>query len=185
MYLFPLVHRGFHALRHPLLITVLGGAVLGGLGALGGPITLFKGLTQMSELVTSRADYTAGQLVLILVVKLAALLVAAGSGFRGGRIFPAVFIGAAVGTLANALVPGVPVQIAVAAGVFGLTLAIARDGWIAIFIGVAVTQNLLILPILCLVVLPTWLMVTKAPEMLIREPAVTPTSPPAAGGAGR
>jgi H+/Cl- antiporter ClcA len=38
VYLFPFVHRGFHALRHPLLMTVIGGAVLGGLGALGGPI---------------------------------------------------------------------------------------------------------------------------------------------------
>ncbi|MFF9562684.1 ion channel protein [Leifsonia sp. NPDC014704] len=185
VYLFPLIHRGFHALRHPLLMTLIGGAVLGGLGALGGPVTLFKGLTQMNQLVTSRGDYTAGQLALILVVKLAALLVAAGAGFRGGRIFPAVFIGAAVGTLANALVPAVPLQIAVAAGVLGLTLAIARDGWIAIFIGVAVTQNLLILPILCLAVLPAWLLVTKAPEMLIKQPVLTPTSPRAAGGAGR
>jgi H+/Cl- antiporter ClcA len=185
VYVFPLVHRSFHALRHPVLITLAGGIVLGALGALGGPITLFKGLTQMSQLIENRADYSAGQVALILVVKLAALVVAAGAGFRGGRIFPAVFIGAAVGVLAWAVVPAIPLQVAVAAGVLGLTLAIARDGWIAIFIGVAVTGNLLLLPILCLAVLPAWLMVTKAPEMLIKPVQLTPTSPRAADGAGR
>ena len=55
----------------------------------------------------------------------------------------------------------------------------------AIFVGVAVTQNLLVLPILSLAVLPAWLMVTKAPEFLIAPKATTPTSPRAADGAGR
>ena len=184
--LFPLLHRLFHGLRHPLLITLAGGLVLGVLGAIGGPITLFKGLSQMEQLVVNRADYSPGQLLLIVVIKLAALLVAASAGFRGGRVFPAVFIGAAIGTLASALVPAIPLPVAVAAGVLGVTLAVTRDGWIALFVGVAVTQNLLILPILCLAVLPAWLMVTRAPAMLI-TPAlpVTPTSPRAAGDAAR
>ena len=184
--LFPLVHRLFHSLRHPLLITVAGGAVLGLLGALGGPITMFKGLTQMNELVTDRDDYSAWQVAAIVLIKLVALLVSASALFRGGRIFPSVFIGAAVGVLANALVPAVPLQVAVAAGVLGMTVAAARDGWVAIFVGVAVTQNLIILPILCLAILPAWLMVTRAPELLITpRPTLTPTSPRAAGGAGR
>ncbi|MGH1523059.1 ion channel protein [Leifsonia sp. L25] len=183
--LFPLAHRAFHALRHPLLITLAGGVVLGLLGALGGPITLFKGLEQMGTLVVNRADYSIGQLVLIILVKLVALLVAASAGFRGGRVFPAVFIGAAVGTLAAALVPAVPLPVAVGAGVLGITLAVTRDGWIAIFVGVAVTQNLLVLPILSLAVLPAWLMVTRAPEFLITPATITPTSPRAADGAGR
>jgi H+/Cl- antiporter ClcA len=183
--LFPFVHRAFHALRHPLLITLAGGVVLGLVGAIGGPITLFKGLEQMGTLVVNRADYSAAQLTLIIVVKLVALLVAASAGFRGGRVFPAVFIGAAIGTLANALVPAVPLPVAVAAGVLGITLAVTRDGWIAIFVGVAVTQNLLVLPILSLAVLPAWLMVTTAPEFLIKPAKLTPTSPRAAGGAGR
>ncbi|WP_374010736.1 ion channel protein [Leifsonia sp. LS-T14] len=185
VYVFPYLHRLFHALRHPVLMTLAGAVVLGGLGALGGPITLFKGLAQMGELVQNRADYSPGQLTLIIAVKLAALLVAASAGFRGGRVFPAVFIGAAVGTLAAALVPAVPLPVAVAAGVMGMTLAAARDGWIAIFIGVAVTQNFLILPLLALAILPCWLMVTKAPELLIPTEAATPTSPRAARGEGR
>lgn len=183
--LFLPVHRSFHALRHPLLVSLAGGLVLGLLGAVGGPITLFKGLEQMGTLVVNRADYPIGQLVLIIVVKLAALLVAAGAGFRGGRVFPAVFIGAALGTLAVAVAPAVPLPVAVAAAVMGITLAVTRDGWIAIFVGVAVTQNLLVLPILSLAVLPAWLMVTRAPEFRIAPKAIRPTSPRAAGGAER
>jgi H+/Cl- antiporter ClcA len=160
--------------------------VLGVLGAIGGPITLFKGLSQMSELIQTRANYSTWQLAMIVVVKLVALVVAASAGFRGGRIFPAVFIGAAVGVFANALVPSVPLAVAVGCGILGLTLVIARDGWIAIFVGVAVTGSIAVLPLLCLVVLPTWLMVSRVPEMRIslqaaaKDPASpsAPASPP-------
>jgi H+/Cl- antiporter ClcA len=164
---FPHVHRLFHALPNPLLVTAAGGVVLGILGAIGGPITLFKGLEQMGQLVENRQQYPAAQLLLIVGVKLVALLVAAGSGFRGGRVFPSVFIGAAVGLLAVALIPSIPPVVAVASGILGVVLAVARDGWIAIFIGVAVTGSIVILPVLCLVILPTWLMVTWAPQMVI------------------
>ncbi|GAA1443770.1 ion channel protein [Leifsonia poae] len=184
VYVFPLVHRTFHRIGHPLIYITLGGLVLGGLGALGGPITLFKGLTQMNELVQTRGDYTTWQLAGIVGVKVVALVIAAAAGFRGGRIFPAVFIGAAVGVLANALVPAVPLPVAVGCGVLGLTLAIARDGWIALFIAAAVTNSPAMLPLLCLVILPTWLMVSRAPEMLIKPPVTVapapagPTGPP-------
>lgn len=164
---FPAVHRAFHALRNPVLVSLAGGAVLGVLGAIGGPVTLFKGLEQMGELVHDRAQYTAVQLLVIVVVKLAALLVAASAGFRGGRVFPAVFIGAAVGLLAQALVPGIPLPVAVSAGVLGMTVAVARDGWIAIFVALAVTQSVAVLPLMCLAILPAWLAVTRSPQWLI------------------
>ncbi|MFF1879104.1 ion channel protein [Leifsonia sp. NPDC058230] len=179
VYVFPIVHRVFHGLKYPLLYITLGGVVLGLLGALGGPITLFKGLEQMGELVESRADYAPWQLAGIVGVKLVALVVAASAGFRGGRIFPAVFIGAAVGVLANAIVPSIPLAVAVGAGVLGLTLAVARDGWIALFIAAAVTGSTAVIPLLVLAILPTWLMVSRAPQMLIRPPAPE-EKPPAA-----
>ncbi len=189
VYVFPLVHRTFHAIGNPVIYITLGGMVLGVLGAIGGPITLFKGLSQMSELIQSRSNYSTGQLAIILVVKLVALVIAASAGFRGGRIFPAVFIGAAVGVFANALVPSVPLAVAVGCGILGMTIAIARDGWIAIFVGAAVTGSAALLPLLCLVVLPTWLMVSRAPEMRIVTPVAvkdppTPSAPasPASGG---
>jgi H+/Cl- antiporter ClcA len=170
----PSVHRGFRVLRNPAIYITVGGILLGVLGVIGGPITLFKGLAQMSELVEHRHDYDSGQLVVIVLVKLIALLIAAAAGFRGGRIFPSVFIGAAIGLLANTLIPGIPLPLAVASGVLGIVLAVGHDGWIALFIAIAVTGSLVALPLLCVAILPVWLLVSRAPEMVVHEPAAGP-----------
>ncbi|WP_308467149.1 ion channel protein [Rathayibacter soli] len=167
----PRAHSAFRMLRNPVLYITLGGVLLGVLGAIGGPITLFKGLSQMGQLVAQRADYGAGQLALIVAVKIVALVIAAAAGFRGGRIFPAVFIGVAIGLFASALIPGIPLAVAVSAGVLGMVLAVARDGWIAIFVATAVTGGIVVLPVLCIAVLPVWLLVSRAPRMIVVEPA--------------
>ena len=160
-------------MRNPALYITAGGVLLGVLGAIGGPLTLFKGFDEMGELVADRAEHSAPTLILIVAVKVLALLVSAAAGFRGGRIFPAVFIGVAIGILANALIPSVPLAVATAAGVLGMVLAIARDGWIALFIAVAVTGGIVILPVLCIAILPTWLLVSRGPEMIVHPAAST------------
>ncbi|MEZ3162162.1 ion channel protein [Microbacterium sp. BWT-B31] len=173
-WVFPFVHRAFHALKHPVIFTTLGGLLLGVLGVLGTPETMFKGLEQAGTLLTHPEDYSAWQLALFAGVKAVALLVAASAGFRGGRIFPIVFIGVAFGLLANALFPGIPLSLAVACAVMGMTIAATRDGWIAIFVAMALVGDLPVLPLLCLIILPTWLVVTRAPELLIHRRAVDP-----------
>ncbi|GAA5204030.1 ion channel protein [Microbacterium jejuense] len=172
----PLAHRLFHGLRNPLLIGLAGGVVLGLLGVLGGPMTLFKGLEQTGELINNPDDYTAGQLALWAGVKVLALVVAAAAGFRGGRIFPAVFVGVAIGLLAHALLPGIPVSLAVACGALGIVLVATRDGWMAMFVGAALVGDPIVLPMLCIIVLPVWLIVTKAPELVVKKPAAAPTA---------
>ncbi|MFI6497808.1 ion channel protein [Nonomuraea typhae] len=169
VYAFPHVHRLFHRVRHPLARLTLGGLALGVAGMIGGQITLFKGLEEMKELV--HLSYGAAALALIVVVKLVALLIAATSGFVGGRIFPAVFIGAALGLLAAALAPGVPVGLAIACAVMGVVLAITQQGWLSLFMAAAVVTDLDMLPILCLALLPAWLLVSGRPQMIIEEPA--------------
>ncbi len=169
--LFRFVHRAFHALRHPVIFTTLGGLVLGILGAIGTPMTMFKGLDQAAQLLTHPGDYPASQLTLFVVVKLLALIVAAGAGFRGGRIFPIVFVSVAFGLLVGELFPSVPISLAVASAAMGMILAATRDGWIAMFVAVALVGDLEVLPILCLTILPTWLVVTRAPELLIKRRA--------------
>jgi H+/Cl- antiporter ClcA len=171
---FPYIHRTFRLITNPALYITLGGMLLGILGAIGGPITLFKGLGQMGELIADRADYPVSTLPLIVVVKVLALLVSATAGFRGGRIFPAVFIGVAIGILANVLLPSIPLAVPTAAGVLGMVLAISRDGWISLFIAVAVTGGITILPVLCIAILPTWLLVSRGPEMIVHISTKTP-----------
>ncbi|GAA4379786.1 ion channel protein [Agromyces bauzanensis] len=171
---FPVLWRGLHALRHPIIIPLVGGFLLGILGLIGGPITMFKGLAQIGDLLEDPGAYDGGQLALIAGIKLLALLVAASALFRGGRIFPATFIGVALGMLGHVLIPGLPLGLAVACGILGVVLVIGRDGWLAIFIGVAIPGDITLLPMLCVIILPAWLLVSWAPEFRIVPPAPAP-----------
>ncbi|MDQ0992233.1 H+/Cl- antiporter ClcA [Streptomyces sp. V3I7] len=160
---FPYVHAAFGRLRHPMLMLPAGGVVLAALGALGGHLTLFKGLEEVGVLARDPDGWTAGQFALMAVVKLAALVVAASCGFRGGRIFPSVFIGAALGLCAHALAPGVPPAVGVAAGVLGMLLAITRQGWVSLFTAAVLVASPTVLALLCIASLPAWLLVTGRP----------------------
>lgn len=169
VYVFPYLHRAFRQLGHPVLMLTVGGLVLGALGALGGHLTLFKGLDEMKELTEHASDHDAGNLLLLALVKLLALCVAATCGFRGGRIFPAVFVGVALGMFAHALVDSVPPALAITCAILGVLLATTRQGWLSLFTAAVVIMDLALLPLLCLAALPAWLLVTGRPEMLIEE----------------
>lgn len=168
VYAFPYVHRAFRALRHPVLAMTAGGLLLGLLGALGGHLTLFKGLDEVKVLAADPDGWSAGGFGGMAVVKTAALLVAAACGFRGGRIFPAVFCGVALGLCAHALVDGVPVALAVTCGVLGILLAITRQGWLSLFTAAVLASDMTLLPLLCVATLPAWLLVTGRPLMQLR-----------------
>ncbi|MFJ4337127.1 ion channel protein [Streptomyces sp. NPDC088915] len=168
-FLFPYVHAAFRRLRHPLLMLPAGGLALGLLGALGGHLTLFKGLEEIKELTANIGGWSSGELAKLAVVKLVALLTAAACGFRGGRIFPAVFIGAAFGLLAQALVPEVHPAVAVSSAVLGVLLATTRQGWISLFTGAVLAASPAMLALLCLASLPAWLIVTGRPQLELDE----------------
>ncbi|MGW5423714.1 ion channel protein [Streptomyces sp. NPDC003943] len=163
-YAFPHVHRAFKRLRHPMLMLPLGGLVLGLLGALGGQLTLFKGLTETRELIQSIGSYDSGELAKLALVKSAALLVAASCGFVGGRVFPAVFIGTAFGLLAQALVPEIHPTVAVTSAVLGILLAHTRQGWISLFVAAVLASSAPMIALLVLASLPAWLVITGRPE---------------------
>ncbi|GLX97996.1 ion channel protein [Herbidospora sp. NBRC 101105] len=173
VYAFPYAHAAFHRIPHPVLMVTAGGVVLGGLGIIGGEVSMFKGLTQAGELLRGHA--ATGTVILVLLVKLVALTVAAACGFRGGRIFPAVFMGIALGVAANALVPAVPPALALTAGVLGFVLAITQHGWLSLFISVAVVGDTALIPVACVTILPAWLLVTGKKQMVV--PAHMPGMP--------
>ncbi|WP_369248227.1 ion channel protein [Streptomyces sp. R41] len=169
VYAFPYVHGAFSRLRHPMVALPVGGLVLGLLGALGGHLTLFKGLDEVAQLAQDPEGWTAGQFATMAVVKLAALLVAASCGFRGGRIFPSVFIGAAFGLCAHALVPAVQPALGVASGVLGMLLAITRQGWVSLFTAAVLVATPSIIALMCIASLPAWLLVTGRPQMQLHD----------------
>jgi H+/Cl- antiporter ClcA len=169
-YAFPYLHTWFHSMRAPVLMLGVGGLFLAVLGAIGGEITLFKGLDQMNELVTGLPGFGNAQLLMYALVKLAALNTAATCGFRGGRIFPAAFVGVAAGCLSHGLVPGVPLALAIGAGVMGMVTAATRQGWLSLFMGVAITGDLKLLPVLCVLIIPAWLLCVGRPPLQIEHP---------------
>ncbi|MFH8472652.1 ion channel protein [Streptomyces sp. NPDC018000] len=169
VYAFPYVHRAFRALKRPVLALTLAGLLLGLLGALGGPLTLFRGLDEVKELAADPSGWSAGQFAVMAVVKTAALLIAATCGFRGGRIFPAVFAGVALGLCAHALVPSVPTVLAVTCAVLGMLLAVTRQAWLSLFTAAVLVGDAAVLPILCIASLPAWLLVTGRPQMQLHE----------------
>jgi H+/Cl- antiporter ClcA len=166
VYAFPRLYALLGRLGSPLLIATAGGAILGLLGAIGGPITLFKGLTQMHDLTADVGSYTAGGLLAIGLIKVVALLVAGTSGFRGGRIFPAVFAAVALGLAVHVAFPAVPETVALASSLIGMLVAVTRSGWMALFMAALMVGHPELTPMLCIIVLPAWLVVTGRPEMV-------------------
>lgn len=86
-------------------------------------LVLFSGNSGMGGLV---AETSIGIVALILVAKAVAYTFALGSGFRGGPIFPATYLGVAVAVLASLLVSEVPVTPLVAAGIAASAAAMTR-----------------------------------------------------------
>ncbi|MCU6683215.1 ion channel protein [Leclercia sp. H6W5] len=160
----PRLHRLMHRLKHPVLILGTGGLILGILGAIGGNITLFKGLDEMQQMAFSQL-FSVSDYLLFALIKLAALVVAAACGFRGGRIFPAVFVGAALGLMLHEHVEAVPAAITVSCSILGLVLVVTRDAWLSLFMAAVVVPDTTLLPLLCIVMLPAWLLLAGRPML--------------------
>ncbi|MCZ8868088.1 ion channel protein [Escherichia albertii] len=161
----PRLHTMMHRLKNPVLMLGLGGFLLGILGVIGRPVSLFKGLDEMQQMTMNQA-FSTSDFFLLAVIKLAALVVAAASGFRGGRIFPAVFVGVALGLMLHAHVPTVPAAITVSCAILGIVLVVTRDGWLSLFMAAVVVPDTTLLPLLCIVMLPAWLLLAGKPMMI-------------------
>ncbi|HAN5104690.1 ion channel protein [Escherichia coli] len=169
----PRLHAMMNQMKNPVLVLGIGGFILGILGVIGGPVSLFKGLDEMQQMVANQA-FSTSDYFLLAVIKLAALVVAAASGFRGGRIFPAVFVGVALGLMLHEHVPAVPAAITVSCAILGIVLVVTRDGWLNLFMAAVVVPNTTLLPLLCIVMLPAWLLLAGKPMMMVNRPKQQP-----------
>ncbi|EFC4898137.1 ion channel protein [Escherichia coli] len=169
----PRLHAMMNQMKNPVLVLGIGRFILGILGVIGGPVSLFKGLDEMQQMVANQA-FSTSDYFLLAVIKLAALVVAAASGFRGGRIFPAVFVGVALGLMLHEHVPAVPAAITVSCAILGIVLVVTRDGWLSLFMAAVVVPNTTLLPLLCIVMLPAWLLLAGKPMMMVNRPKQQP-----------
>jgi len=116
-----------HTDKRTMLIVPLAGVTVAVLAiiyaeATGKPTSdvLFSGQNQLDPLITHAASYSVGALLLLLACKGLAYAVSL-SNFRGGPIFPAMFIGAA-GGIALSHLPGLPMIAGVAMGIGALSV---------------------------------------------------------------
>jgi hypothetical protein len=94
--------------------------------ATGQPVSdvLFSGQTDLGALISNGANYSAGTLLLILLCKGIAYALAL-AGFRGGPVFPAMFLGAVMG-IALSHLPGLPLIAGVAIGIGAMCVVMLR-----------------------------------------------------------
>jgi H+/Cl- antiporter ClcA len=132
----PAIHRlGLflhpYAIKWTMIVLPLAGAAVGVITiiyteATGKPASnvLFSGQNDMGPLIQHAASYSVGALLLLLVCKGLAYGVSL-SSFRGGPIFPALFIGT-VGGIAMSHLPGLPLVAGVAMGLGAMTVAMMK-----------------------------------------------------------
>ncbi len=126
--------EGYHRLRaavrrfdgQPVLKATVGGFVIGVVALGFGELTLFSGEHEIYDAVEQAGTLGVSGLGLLLVGKIIASLVSLVSGFRGGRIFPVMFIGGVLGLVVSAVIPAIPAPIAVASGMGALGVSVLR-----------------------------------------------------------
>jgi H+/Cl- antiporter ClcA len=117
--------------RRILIATPVAGVVVAGLAVLFSHVTgentkyvLFSGQNELSPLFAHRAAFGAGALLLLLACKGLAYSVSL-AAFRGGPVFPSIYLGAALGLLLG-YVPGLPAVAAMGMGIAAMTAAMLR-----------------------------------------------------------
>ncbi|WP_218577541.1 chloride channel protein [Phytohabitans rumicis] len=120
-----------HVERRLLLLTPAAGLVVAGLAigyaeSTGHPVSdvLFSGQEALPDLVTTGTGYSVGALLALLAAKGLGYAVSL-SAFRGGPVFPSLYLGAAGGILLSHL-PGLELVPAVAMGIGAMSAAMLR-----------------------------------------------------------
>ncbi len=85
---------------------------------------LFSGQDAMPELVANATDYSVAVMILLIVCKALAYGLSL-SAFRGGPVFPSMFIGAAIGIAASGL-PGMNLAAGIGMGIGAMCTAMLR-----------------------------------------------------------
>jgi H+/Cl- antiporter ClcA len=122
---------------------------------------LFSGQAALPTLVQQSADWTVGALLLLLVCKGFAYSISL-SGFRGGPIFPAMFLGAA-GGIALSHLPGLPMIAGAAMGIGAMTAGALRLPMTAVLLPslLFVSDSLALMPLVIVAVVVSYLVATR------------------------
>jgi H+/Cl- antiporter ClcA len=179
-----------HVERHLVLLTPLAGLAVAGLAIAYGEATgkpssdvLFSGQETLPPLLEHAANYTVGALVLLVLCKGLAYALSL-SAFRGGPVFPSMFIGAA-GGIALSHLPGLPMVAGAAIGIGAMLAGMLRLPISAVLITALLfgTAGITTMPLVIVAVVVSFVSVTwltgPPPESKAAAPA-KPDVPPQA-----
>ena len=91
-----------------------------------GDLVLFSGEHELQVVIDRAGTESVGTLLLLAAGKVVATSVCMATGFRGGRIFPAVFVGGTLGVAVNVLFPSMPLALTIACGMTAAAVAVMR-----------------------------------------------------------
>ncbi|MGI9540091.1 MAG: chloride channel protein [Miltoncostaeaceae bacterium] len=97
--------------QRTVLRPVVGGVIFG-LVAVALPLTLFTGSDQLATVIEESAELGTPLLIALVLGKILTFAVCVNTGFIGGPLFPAFFIGGTAGIAASEIVPGLPPALA-------------------------------------------------------------------------
>ncbi len=180
--------------RNLVLLTPLAGIVVAGLAILYSQTTghstadvLFSGEADLPVLITNHADYAWGALLLLLVCKGLGYGISL-AGFRGGPVFPSMFVGATIGLLLST-VAGVSLVPAVAMGIGAMCACMLRLPLTSVLLATLLlgSDGLAVMPVVIVAVVVSymvsiWLAPPPAPGTTAVP--VTPAEPPAGNQTG-
>jgi len=179
--------------RRMVLLTPVIGVVIAAAAILfaaatdhGSSEVLFSGQSALPSLIEGASGWTAGALVLLVACKGLAYT-ASMSSFRGGPIFPGMFIGAA-GGIALSHLPGLPVIAGAAMGIGALTVAMLGLPLTSVLLTTLFLQadGLALMPLVIVAVVVSYVVAARlapAPEAkAAAPPADAPTAPSAPAG---
>ncbi|MCG3142393.1 MAG: putative ion-transport protein YfeO [Anaerolineae bacterium] len=126
--------------KHLIIRGIIGGLGLGVVAAFM-PLILFSGKDQTVELINHAAEIGALNLVLLAVAKLLVTCFILAAGWKGGYLFPILFVGMALRLATNQLFPTIPVAVAVAATMGGVVVATFRAPLFAILFTLTLVQK--------------------------------------------
>ena len=170
-----------HVVRHRVPATIVMGLVVGALAtafaaATGKPASemLYSGQSALGSLFRDSADYTVGALLLLILCKGLAYC-ASLSAFRGGPIFPALFLGAAGGVVLSHL-PGLSLTAAFAMGVGAMCVAMLRLPMTSVLLATLLLgkSGLTVMPLVIVAVVVAYVVALRL------TPATVPDLPSAA-----
>lgn len=171
--------------RSRILLTPVAGLAVGGLAVAfaagtgrGSSEVLFSGQTALPSLVQQAAGWTVGALLLLVLCKGLAYAISL-SGFRGGPIFPSMFIGAA-GGIALSHVGGLPMIAGAAMGVGAMIAGALKMPMTAVLLPslLFLSDAVHLMPVVIVAVVVSYVVAVRiAPPPPAAEPSAASSTP--------